>query len=219
MRRGCAFRQAQEDFGPADYHALVFGLREQNATLPLAVDPRPAPPGRLGLRARLLLARADRQAGAHRRRAWQQADLADALERVWDEYYPIQRDLAFELARIFVVLKRPEQALRFCQRVAAARTGRTRSRTSRSATPACCWAATRRRSSGSTARWRSARQRIRRRPARQPAGTHAQLTGRRAKELAGRSPWRPRLGSMMSGRRSRPCPSEARWSSGAGPAP
>jgi tetratricopeptide (TPR) repeat protein len=46
---------------------------------------------------------------------WQQADLADALERVWDEYYPIQRDLAFELSRIFAVLKRPEQVLRFCQ--------------------------------------------------------------------------------------------------------
>ena len=33
---------------------------------------------------------------------------------MWDEYYPIQRDLAFELSRIFVVLKRPEQAMRFC---------------------------------------------------------------------------------------------------------
>ncbi|HET9314915.1 MAG TPA: hypothetical protein VFQ51_04960, partial [Vicinamibacteria bacterium] len=30
-----AFRRSQEDFGPADYHALVFGLRQQNATVPL----------------------------------------------------------------------------------------------------------------------------------------------------------------------------------------
>jgi tetratricopeptide (TPR) repeat protein len=109
-----AFRQAQEDFGPADYHALVFGLREQNATLPLLV-----------ILAQLRLGAWDYELVfswreqllklAPQAPPWQQADLADALERVWEEYYPIQRDLAFELARIFVVLKRPEQAIRFSQ--------------------------------------------------------------------------------------------------------
>lgn len=108
-----AFRQSQEDFGPADYHALVFGLREQNATVPLQA-----------ILAQIRLGGWDYELVfswrepiiklAPQAPPWQQADLADALERVWEEYYPIQRDLAFELARMFVVLKRPEQALRFC---------------------------------------------------------------------------------------------------------
>ena len=107
-----AFRRSQEDFGPADYHALVFGLRQQNATVPLQ-----------SILAQIRLGGWDYELVFSWREqlvklapeapAWQQADLADALERVWEEYYPIQRDLAFELARIFVVLKRPEQALRF----------------------------------------------------------------------------------------------------------
>jgi tetratricopeptide (TPR) repeat protein len=107
-----AFRGSQEDFGPADYHALVFGLRAQNATVPLQ-----------SILAQIRLGSWDYELVfswrdqivklAPEAPAWQQADLADALERVWEEYYPIQRDLAFELARIFVVLKRPEQALRF----------------------------------------------------------------------------------------------------------
>jgi hypothetical protein len=107
-----AFRQSQEDFGPCDYHSLVFGLREQNATLSL---PAILAQIRLGgwdyelvFSWREQIIKLAPQAPA-----WQQADLADALERVWDEYYPIQRDLAFEIARIFVVLKRPEQAMRF----------------------------------------------------------------------------------------------------------
>jgi tetratricopeptide (TPR) repeat protein len=109
-----AFGQSQEDFGPADYHALVFGLREQNATLTLPV-----------ILAQLRLGGWDYELVfswreqivklAPKAPAWQQADLAEALERVWEEYYPIQRDLAFELSRMFVVLKRPEQAIRFCR--------------------------------------------------------------------------------------------------------
>jgi tetratricopeptide (TPR) repeat protein len=109
-----AFRRSQEDFGPADYHALVFGLRQQNATVPLQ-----------SILAQIRLGSWDYELVfswrdqlvklAPEAPAWQQADLADALERVWEEYYPIQRDLAFELARLFVVLKRPEQALRFGQ--------------------------------------------------------------------------------------------------------
>jgi len=108
-----AFRQAQEDFGPADYHALVFGLRDKNATLPLPVLLAQIRLG--GWDYELVFSWREQLVSlAQQAPAWQQADLADALERVWEEYYPIQRDLAFELARIFVVLKRPEQAMRFC---------------------------------------------------------------------------------------------------------
>lgn len=107
-----AFRGSQEDFGPADYHALVFGLREQNATMPLTTILAQIRLG--GWDYELVFSWRDQIVKlAQKAPAWQQADLADALERVWEEYYPIQRDLAFELSRIFVVLKRPEQALRF----------------------------------------------------------------------------------------------------------
>jgi tetratricopeptide (TPR) repeat protein len=107
-----AFRQAQEDFGPSDYHSLVFGLREQNATLSLQAILAQIRLG--GWDYELVFSWREQIIKlAPQAPAWQQADLADALERVWDEYYPIQRDLAFEIARIFVVLKRPEQAIRF----------------------------------------------------------------------------------------------------------
>jgi tetratricopeptide (TPR) repeat protein len=107
-----AFRQSQEDFGPADYHSLVFGLREQNATLSLQAILAQIRLG--GWDYELVFSWREQIIKlAPQAPPWQQADLADALERVWDEYYPIQRDLAFELARIFVVLKRAEQAMRF----------------------------------------------------------------------------------------------------------
>jgi tetratricopeptide (TPR) repeat protein len=109
-----AFCRSQEDFGPADYHALVFGLRQQNATVPLQSILAQIRLG--GWDYELVFSWKDQIVKlAPEAPGWQQADLADALERVWQEYYPIQRDLAFELARIFVVLKRPEQALRFAQ--------------------------------------------------------------------------------------------------------
>ena len=107
-----AFRRSQEDFGRADYHALVFGLRQQNATVPLQVILSQLRLG--GWDYELVFSWRDPIVKlVPQATAWQQADLADALERVWEEYYPLQRDLAFELARIFVVLKRPQQALRF----------------------------------------------------------------------------------------------------------
>lgn len=109
-----AYRQALEDFGPADYHALVFSLRQECKTVPLTA-----------ILAQLRLGGWDYELAfswreeivkhAPQAPPWQQADLADALERVWAEYYPIRRDLAFELARMFVVLKRPVQAIRFAE--------------------------------------------------------------------------------------------------------
>jgi tetratricopeptide (TPR) repeat protein len=109
-----AYRQAMEDFGPADYHALVFSLRDKCPTLPLTAILAQL---RLGCwDYELVLSwREEIVKQAAQAPPWQQADLADALERVWEEYYPIQRDLAFELARILVVLKRPEAAIRFAE--------------------------------------------------------------------------------------------------------
>ena len=40
-------------------------------------------------------------------------DLLAALERVWESFYPMDRDLPFEIARVLMALERPMDALRF----------------------------------------------------------------------------------------------------------
>ena len=109
-----AFRDAQQEFSPADYYALVHGLRSTTADAPLEV-----------LLAQIRLGGYDyelvfswRETIAKRAPeapAWLQAELADALDRVWEEYFPTQRDLAFEIARILLAVKRPLRALFFCR--------------------------------------------------------------------------------------------------------
>ncbi|MET0552243.1 MAG: hypothetical protein ABW221_04345 [Vicinamibacteria bacterium] len=109
-----AFREEQESFSPADYYALVYGLRNTAADAPLEV-----------LLSQLRLGSHDyeivfswRETLAKRAPdapPWLQAELADALDRVWEEYFPMQRDLALEIARILLALKRPERALFFCR--------------------------------------------------------------------------------------------------------
>jgi tetratricopeptide (TPR) repeat protein len=39
--------------------------------------------------------------------------LRQALERVWDNFFPVDRDLPFELARFSLALKRPDEAVRW----------------------------------------------------------------------------------------------------------
>lgn len=108
-----AFRDAQQEFSPADYYALVHGLRSTLTDAPLEVLLAQIRLGghdyELVFSWRDVLAKHAPEAPA-----WLQAELAEALDRVWDEYFPTQRDLAFEIARILLALKRPERALFFC---------------------------------------------------------------------------------------------------------
>lgn len=109
-----AFREEQQSFSPADYYALVYGLRSTTADVPLEVLLSQLRLGghdyELVFSWRELLAQ--RAADAP---PWLQAELAEALERVWDEYFPTQRDLAIEIARILLAMKRPERALFYCR--------------------------------------------------------------------------------------------------------
>jgi hypothetical protein len=109
-----AFRDAQQDFSPADYYALVHGLRSTLTDAPLEVLLAQIRLGghdyELVFSWRDVLAKHAPQAPA-----WLQAELAEAIDRVWDEYFPMQRDLAFELARLLLALKRPERALFYCR--------------------------------------------------------------------------------------------------------
>jgi hypothetical protein len=111
---GLAFREEQESFSPADYYALVHGLRSTTTDAPLEV-----------LLSQLRLGSHDyelvfswRETLAKRAEGappWLQAEVADALERVWEEFFPTQRDLAIEIARILLAMKRPERALFYCR--------------------------------------------------------------------------------------------------------
>ena len=211
-----AFRQSLDDFGPADYHALVFGLREQNATLPLQVDPRADPPGRMGLRARVLVAEPILKLAA-KAPAWQQADLADALSMCGTSTtHPARPGL-----RAVAHLRGPQAARAgpaLLPRVAAH---------ARAALPHLPLDRLRLR----PARPRHGGDRVDRTLARAASRTtrppppcatacrHARATDRPPREGTGGTGTKAAApGSMMSGRRSRPCPSEARWSSKAGPA-
>jgi tetratricopeptide (TPR) repeat protein len=108
-----AFGQALEDFGPADYYSLVYGLRNEHPTTSLEVILAQMRLG--GWDYELVFSwREELVKLAPAAPPWLQEELAEGLEHVWDEYYPMQRDLAFELARIFLAMKRPLQALRFC---------------------------------------------------------------------------------------------------------
>ena len=108
-----AFREHIEQFGPCDFHTLLTNLR---------------PLGQSGVSAEMLLTML-RMAGWDAnvffdfgRNILEQAQNANdalrlellvALEKLWENYYPLGRDLPFELARVFLALKRPREALRF----------------------------------------------------------------------------------------------------------
>jgi hypothetical protein len=109
-----AFRDEQESFSPAAYYALVYGLRSTTTDAPLEVLLSQLRLGghdyELVFSWRETLAKKAADAPP-----WLQAELADALDRVWEEYFPMQRDLALELGRMLLALKRPERALFFCR--------------------------------------------------------------------------------------------------------
>jgi hypothetical protein len=107
-----AFREALDDFSPADYYALVHGLRTEMRDAPLQA-----------LLSQIRLGGHDYELVFSWRETlvkrapeappWLQAELEDALVRVWDEFFPMQRDLAFEIGRILLAMKAYERALWF----------------------------------------------------------------------------------------------------------
>jgi hypothetical protein len=108
-----AFHDSVDGFGPSEFFTLVKGICSTYASPPLDT-----------LLALLSLCAGDvevfyvyREAlVAHAREATapQRRELRRALSQAWDGYYPLHKDLAFELARISIALKEPEDARRYC---------------------------------------------------------------------------------------------------------
>ena len=107
-----AFRQAIDGFSPCDYFALASGVRKElpGASLDVILslvklgewDPH------IVYRWAGPLAELARSAPESQR-----LELARALERCWEHFYPMDQDLPFELGRIYAALERPADALRF----------------------------------------------------------------------------------------------------------
>jgi tetratricopeptide (TPR) repeat protein len=106
-----AYDEAVAGFGPYDYHALLHGLGKEKTTLPLE-----------SILALLKLSEWDYHvvlyfAGAIAAKVKEASsllrrDLLKALEEVDAHFYPMDRDLPFEIARILGALDRPLEALR-----------------------------------------------------------------------------------------------------------
>ena len=107
-----AFQTFADDFGPYDFYTHASAVRDQSGTLSLD-----------GIFSLLRLSRFDPnvlmdnaqrvidqvpQASEHVRR-----ELGILLERTYAQYIPLGRDLPFELGRIYLVLGRPREAIRF----------------------------------------------------------------------------------------------------------
>jgi tetratricopeptide (TPR) repeat protein len=107
-----AFQEAVDGFGACEYCALASGIRKELPAPSLEV-----------LLALLKLGEGDphlvyhfsgpladqaKKASASARR-----ELVQALQQAWDHFYPMDKDLPFELGRIYAGLDRPLEALRF----------------------------------------------------------------------------------------------------------
>jgi SAM-dependent methyltransferase len=108
-----AFHDHVDGFGPAEFFTLV-----RSICTTLAAPPLDTVLALLRLCAgdvevfyvyrEVLLAHA-REATAPQRR-----ELRRALAEAWEGYYPLHKDLAFDLARISMAMKEPEDARRYC---------------------------------------------------------------------------------------------------------
>jgi tetratricopeptide (TPR) repeat protein len=107
-----AFQEAVDAFGACEYYALAAGIRKELPAPSLDV-----------LLALLKLGEWDPQliyhfAGPladHAKTASGPArsELVQALRQAWDHFYPMDKDLPFEMGRIYAGLDRPLEALRF----------------------------------------------------------------------------------------------------------
>jgi tetratricopeptide (TPR) repeat protein len=107
------FRERADVFGPYDYYTLINHLR-------VAVQQNLSQEGCMEL---LRLSHYDPQIFLEFGRVLleqastlgdtQRAELQVALEKVWDNFFPLGKDLPFELARVYLAIRRPREALRF----------------------------------------------------------------------------------------------------------
>ena len=107
------FRERVDTFGPYDYYTLINHLRvavQQN----LSMD---------GCMELLRLSHFDPQIFLEFNRILLEnaaslndtarAEMQVALERIWDNFFPLGKDLPFEIARMYLAIRRPREALRY----------------------------------------------------------------------------------------------------------
>ena len=107
------FRERVDTFGPYDYYTLINHLRvavQQN----LSMD---------GCMELLRLSHFDPQIflefnrilleNAANLNDTARAEMQVALERIWDNFFPLGKDLPFEIARMYLAIRRPREALRY----------------------------------------------------------------------------------------------------------
>lgn len=108
------FKTNMDVFGPYDFYTLLNGVR--NAAPNLSID---------GVMELMRLSHYDPQVffdyektlldQAGNLSETQRVELMMNLDKTWQNFYPLGRDLPFELARVYLSLKRPREALRFNQ--------------------------------------------------------------------------------------------------------
>jgi tetratricopeptide (TPR) repeat protein len=109
-----AFADEIDAFGPAAFHTLALALCEQKHPQPLdvvlAVLKLSAHDAEVLYSYREALVQAARTATPA-----QKDDLRRALSLVWEGCYPLEKDVAFELARIAFAMSAAEDALRYSE--------------------------------------------------------------------------------------------------------
>ena len=108
------FRTQMDVFGPYDFYTLLNSVRTAAPNLPLE-----------GVMELMRLSHYDPQVffdyektildAAHGLSETQRVELMMSLDRTWTNFYPLGRDLPFELGRVYLSLKRPREALRYNQ--------------------------------------------------------------------------------------------------------
>ena len=108
------FRTHMDVFGPYDFYTLLNSVRTAAPNLPLE-----------GVMELMRLSHYDPQVffdyektildAAHGLSETQRVELMMSLDRTWTNFYPLGRDLPFELGRVYLSLKRPREALRYNQ--------------------------------------------------------------------------------------------------------
>src|SRR5262245_12392827 len=109
-----AFANEIDGFGPGEFHTLAVALCEQKHPQPLdvvlSVLKLSCFDAEVLYSFREALVTAARGASPV-----QKAELRRVLALVWEGFYPLQKDLAFELARISFAMSEGEDALRYCR--------------------------------------------------------------------------------------------------------
>lgn len=109
-----AFQDQIDDFGPAEFFTLVKSLCDTYESPPLemllAILKLCDGDAEVVYVFRDLLVKRAREAGPVQRQ-----DLRRVLARAWEGFYPLHKDLAFQLARICIAMSEAGDALRYCE--------------------------------------------------------------------------------------------------------